>query len=156
MHNRNILLLLATNDSKGVIRLCPENESSSAVQTYGVYFELSGRLPASVEIRNKAAEIIGQTLTKDHIDYIHFIDDGVSVGNGRSCAVYLLRLKDAAFLAPDTWKTMPEILRQLESGKMRNVFNKALQILAGALEGEVAALEVDEEVRRRLELDSKD
>jgi hypothetical protein len=51
------------------------------------------------------------------------------------------------------WITMAGLMRSLAPGRDRVVYNKAFQVLAGVLEGDIAALEVDDEVRKRLKLD---
>ena len=63
----------------------------------------------------------------------------------------LVKVKKEQFIAPSDWATLPVILRSLPRGKPRLIYNKAFQVLAGADQGDIAALEIDEEVRERLQ-----
>ncbi|SME88104.1 hypothetical protein [Pseudobacteriovorax antillogorgiicola] len=105
---------------------------------------------------NKLEEVlraVKKALSLPSIDSVKvhtFIENGLQDASGRKFQLAIVEVESQAMQAPEEWQTLPIILRKMEKGPARLIYNKAMQVYAGAMTEDVAALEVDEEVRERL------
>ena len=97
------------------------------------------------------------SVDRQHIDLLSILDSVLTDGSGHPPSyLVVVRLRQGALQAPEEWPTLPVILRSMPKGSTRLVYNKAFQLLAGAADSDIAALEVDEEGRLRLQQLLKD
>ena len=90
--------------------------------------------------------------SSEQIELVQIIEEELNDATSLpSSYLALLRVAADAYTAPADWLTLPVILRSLPRGRPRLIYNKAFQLLAGADQGDIAALEIDDEVKRRLQ-----
>lgn len=153
----NVTLLLLITDSRGVMQLLVDENGPSQ----GMFLDTAGK-PPSKAIMHYLGELFGREFARDDFGVFHSLSPMLSTKP--SSVLYVARFKpeikdllaDKILSQPLSgirWITMAELMRSLAPGRDRVVYNKAFQVLAGVLEDDIAALEVDDEVRRRLKLD---
>ena len=71
----------------------------------------------------------------------HVILPPIELSESHMALLVLGRLSPEEFIAPESWPTLPEILKKMQRNKMRSPYLKAFQLLSGALEQEVDAYE---------------
>ena len=151
----DITLLLALSDRLGVMRLPVDLESKSL----GLGIRSMGK-PPSIAIMDYLGELFDKKFERADFGVFHSLSPMLST----SSVLYVVKLKPevaeslaetmyASAVKEIRWITMAELMRSLAPGRDRVVYNKAFQVLAGGLESDIDALELDEEVRRRLKLD---
>jgi len=153
----NVTLLLLITDSRGVMQLPIDVNGASQ----GLFLDTAGQ-PPSKAIMKYLSELFDREFVRDDFGVFHSLSPMLSTKP--SSVLYVARFKpeikelvaDKILSKPLSgiqWITMAGLMRSLAPGRDRVVYNKAFQVLAGVLEGDIAALEVDDEVRKRLKLD---
>lgn len=140
---RGILVLLSCRDERGVFRFPVDAEWKNAV-----FVKPKGKDPSALQ-REVAARIGRPDLAK-HIHVEHVFENAVAQGESGAISLCVAVLSDAAFQAPDSWPTLPDLLRAMPSGRERLAFMKAVQLLAGSHKDTLEAIELTEEVRKAL------
>lgn len=136
----NAILLCAVNDASSVLR-CPVVHSVPP----GLVTEVRPVIPINVQLAELAESFFGAAVAR-HLGIEQEFADPVVATKDESAefTLYLARLHpDAAIVAPNSWPTIPQILRGL-SGRMRVPYLRAWQILAGGLQLNTKAVDAAE------------
>lgn len=141
-----ITVLLQCVDSKGVMRF-PSDDSG--------YFGITRIIDHSVAVSKQAQQIAAQAIDRkelaDKIKPIITVEPLLNAEGHDASLLYLMRIDSKDFIAEKQWLRIVDVLRSLPQGGVRRAYMKAMQVFAGTLDQEFDILEVDEEVKARLD-----
>ncbi len=147
------IALLCMQDHKGIWRRLPEQ----------VEPDLPGRLvqrnPSLSPSKDMLKSMQNLSCFSDRdtelasMQVLAAIEPFISLATGEQAQLYLLSATRPEGLSMDDWQTIPAMLRSLPAGRNRVAYNKVFQLLAGADQQSLHALELDERLKSRL-LDS--
>ena len=147
LNRGRLVLVITAADPAGVLRVADDGSGSP-----GLPLDLRQGVPVETQIRVAVRMIpeLPEDLAAPSVRILDLMESAVTRGQDRPATLVLVRVEEAGWHAPSGWPTFPAILRSLPRGKTRVSWMKAMQILAGGLEQDSDALEVDEEVLARL------
>jgi hypothetical protein len=141
-----VTILLQTFDSKGVIRCLVDDKGY-----FGVTVEMDHQYSPTQFVKKIIKEKLSDySLSDEQIEIISLVDTSFKREGLFATMLFLVRISSDFFQAPEQWPSFISHMRQLESGRERNAYNKAFQYFAGAHLNEIDAIEVDEIVLARL------
>jgi hypothetical protein len=135
----NLLVLTACQDEHGAFRF-PGNYQGwpglyvSRKDGSGSFWD---RLRLAVQMA------LGEVSLIDKVSIEYVITPAIDLPDGREAALLLAKVSRADFIAPANWATLADILRSLPKTKNRVAYLKALQLLSGAHEQSIDAVEID-------------
>lgn len=141
--SRGILVLLSCRDERGIFRFPVDPDLNK-----GLFIKSRGGDVA--DVKRAIAERIGHPELFAQIRVEHVFEGAVTAGSLTDLSLCVAALPSAVFQAPPSWPTLPDILRSLPPDRERLVFMKAVQLLAGAHEETLTAIELTDEVRKAL------
>lgn len=89
-------------------------------------------------------------LSHHHLKLLTVVQPGLLSSSGARLPLAIVEVR-SGLVAPQQWLTLPLIIRGMMKGPNRLVYGKAMQVFAGALSQETDALEIDDEVKARLQ-----
>lgn len=152
--DKNLRLLIATPDQKGIIRFPPWPSLVDSEPYWGIPLERSLRGPEKAEFKPVMEKVFGQNM--DFLWTVNpLIDEALTpspeknhldkVGPSDLEPGTRLRLIQVTLpLAETSWLSMPAILRSLPATRIRVLYLKVFQVLMGQHEEKTNAITVDE------------
>lgn len=137
-----VTVLVGCLDARGVLRF-PSDEGDF----FGFTFKIHSHEDIRDFINNKVCESLK---VEGGLEILEVLDKPLSQGKKQSYLV-VSRMNPKFIEAPSSWPALPPILRAMESGSNRLIYNKAFQLYAGTNQHSYDVLEVDEQVRKRLQ-----
>ncbi len=139
---RQVVALIACRDKNGLVRV-PTNGDKLVPG-----FLIQGAEELAL-IRAAAEKLLHPELAS-HIKIEHVIPDAVQLASGETCELLVGEIDAQHFTAPLEWATIPSLIREMPATRNRLAYLKAWQILTGAHQETLEAVELTEEMRRRL------
>ncbi len=141
-----LTIILPVLDADGVMRF---------PNSGGPYFGIHCAIDQSAALSRQAIAAVSAFLKQgdltDRLEPVTTIEP-ILRGEGKDPSLlYLMRVTDPTLKADSRWLTLMQVLRSLPAGSNRVAYNKVLQYLAGAATAEVSVLEMDEEVKKRIQ-----
>lgn len=140
-----VLILVAAQDERRLWRVRADEPGLP-----GIVARIDYAAPLNKQIRRAAAAAIGLESRSEDLVVHGPLTPVIELDDGRQAALVLVQLTPEQLEAPSSWPTFPVVLRALPKNKSRLPYMKALQILSGALEQGVNAIEIDDQVREAL------
>ncbi len=141
-YSSHVTLLVGCLDRKEILRF-PSDD--------GDFYGLSRTVDRSKDIRISITQLIAETMMiTEGIEILEVLDKPLKSQNLESRLV-VARVAPQVLRAKSDWLSLPVILRKMSPGPNRILYNKAFQLYAGTTQHSYDILEMDEEVRNRLQ-----
>ncbi|MFW7377956.1 MAG: hypothetical protein ACOH5I_04020 [Oligoflexus sp.] len=142
---QQVSLFVACRDQRDIIRVANDIKPWP-----GIHVKVDSSRPLMPQVRQAWAEFMGKPEFAGKLQALGTIEPLLKLTDHETSCLFVLAMQASDFRAPESWPTLPELLRSLPAGRNRVAYNKAFQILAGALSDEFHAIEVDETIQKRL------
>ena len=148
--------LLCVKDERGIWRHAPLEAEPGLpgllIERQTTISSPSQRIANSL---SQCQQLESYGFTAERIQVISALEPFLSLSGGEQGQLYLCTSSVLEASSMSNWPTIPEMLRSLVAGRNRVAYNKVFQVLAGAATQTLHALDVNEDLRRRL-LDKED
>lgn len=84
-------------------------------------------------IKESASSNIGLSLDKVKFNFVDGIEPTIELGGNRQGLLFLVEINKDSFEAPESWPTLPDLLRKMPKSKNRVAYLKVMQVLSGSL-----------------------
>lgn len=134
-----IILLLGVKDSKGILRFPSKNTFNP-----GIVFKAERNIPVNVQLIKEAEKITGFSNLNLALEIEQNFRGDVQLPNQSFSSLYVGMVVDSEAQAKPSWKSLPEILREMPKHKNRTIYLKAWQVLMGGLTQDNKVLEAED------------
>lgn len=142
---KTVVALIACRDKNGLVRLPTDGDKI----TPGLHIQ-DGSDREEQELAKAVAEKMHRQDLVAFIKVDHVIHDALQLASGKHCDLVVGEVDSQKFTAPLEWATVPSLIREMPANRNRLAYLKAWQILTGAHQESLEAVEITEDMRRRL------
>lgn len=139
-NKKPVLVLISCRDENDLVR----------VPTDGDPFVPGMLIADADQALRKVAEKLLRPDLAPFISIEHIIQDGIQLPSGEHADLVVADIPRQHLTAPMDWATVPSLIRGMPKTRNRLAYLKAWQILTGAHQETLEAVEIDEDLRRRL------
>lgn len=135
-----VLVLIACRDEAGLVRVPTDGDPL-----------VPGLLVSGTDqALRKAAEKMLHPELAPFLTLEHIIQDAIQLPSGENAELVVAEIQPQHFVAPLDWATVPTLIRGMPTTRNRLAYLKAWQILTGAHQETLEAVEINEDLRQRL------
>jgi len=133
------IILVGIKDQNGVYRFPTKNSFNP-----GIVFKVNHDLTINQQIMREVESVTGIDNISIAVDIEQNFSAKVQLPNQESATLYVGRIDFYDTPVNESWRPLPEILRDMPKTKNRAAYLKAWQVLMGGLSQEVKVVESDE------------